>query len=575
MNYTDSFIAELKYLREVGRSFGERFPQIAGELGRVSDNPDIERLLEGLAFLTARIQQRADEAHPELVQGLADFLMPQLLRPLPAMTIVAFASVREVRDRIRVPCGTEVASRPIDGTACRFRTVADLDLVPARVTATRTDSIPTGRRLVIELETHPKSREQVLCREGIRAFIHADHPQALALLQWITDSATEVVVFPQGRAGISFGRGAARAVGLDAAVLDWPEEAPSGLRLLEEFFAMPEKFCFFELAGLDAIRGFDGDLLEIAFIAANAPPLPLPVTPDMFRLDAVVAVNLLAASAVPIRHDPTIRDHLVRADGIDPEHHEIFSIDEVTSIATRGGARTQVSPLDARWSARSDDTPRFTTIRRTRIQGDGTDTLLRIAGEGGGHTLERRILSLALTCTNRGLATRLDVGDVSAPTANSPSGLRWQNITRVTRPASPPLGQEVLWTLLGHLNTHLGAVLDEKRLRTLLALHNRSRGFDRLLSHAVDRKIAGLLRVHQEPVTRLIQRAPLRGVRILLTWDEESLECPAESHIIGSILHRLFADFAPLNTFVELVILLHPSRAELRWPARFGSGPLL
>ncbi len=573
MNHAERYIAELKYLREVGRSFGERFPQIAGELGRTSDNPDIERLLEGLAFLTARIQERADQAHPELVHGLAEFLMPQLLRPVPAMTVIAFASAREVRGRVRVPRGTEVASRPIDGTACRFRTIANLDLVPARISAARTEAAASGRRLILELKLDAKAREHIFTREGIRAFIHAEHPQALALLQWITDPATQVHISAPDQPPVSLGLGAARPIGLDEAALDWPIEAPAGLRLLEELFAVPEKFCFVHLANLDAAMHLEGELLHLAFTHPSPPALPLPVSADMFRLDAVVAVNLFTAAALPVRHDPLVRDHLLRADGIDPEHHEIAAIDEVIAIAPRGGTRTRIDPLDARTSACAHDRPRYATTRRARPLGDGTDTFLRIAGGPPSH--DRSVLSLALTCTNRGLPARLDVGDITAPTANSPSGLRWQNITRITRPASPPLGQDVLWILLGHINAHLGAVLDLDRLRDLLALHNRSRGSDRLLAHAADRKVAGLLRVHQEPVTRLIQRAPVRGVRITLTWDEDSLECPAESHLLGSVLHRLFADFAPLNTFVELVLALHPSRAEHRWPPRFGTGPLL
>jgi type VI secretion system protein ImpG len=573
MNHAERYIAELKYLREVGRGFAERFPQIAGELGRTSDNPDIERLLEGLAFLTARVHERADAAHPELVHGLAEFLMPQLLRPLPAMTVVAFASAREVRGRVRVPRGAEIASSPPSGAVCRFRTIADLDLVPARISAARTDTAPTGPRLVLTLELAPKSREHVLAPEGLRAFIHAEHPSALALLQWITDPATEAHISAPGAPALHLGRGAARPVGLDEAALDWPEEAPKGLRLLEELFAIPEKFCFFHLTGLDAALPLGGDHIEIAFTNPKAPTLTFPVSADMFRLDAVVAVNLFTAAAVPIRHDPLLRDHLVRADGIDPEHHEVASIDQVTAIAPRGGARTRIDPLDARWSLPPAERPRFTTIRRARPLGDGTDTFLRIAG--GAPAYERNVLALTLTCTNRALPAHIDVGELSAPTANSPSGLRWRNITRVTRPAAAPLGQDTLWILLGHLHAHLGAVLDAERLRTLLALHNRSRGADRLLAHAAERKVAGLLRLSQEPATRLMHRSALRGVRITLTWDEDSLECPAEAHLIGSVLHRLFADFAPLNTFIELVLELHPSRAQLSWPPRLGTGPLL
>jgi type VI secretion system protein ImpG len=50
---------ELSYLRELGGEFAKQFPKIAGRLGLDSfecADPYVERLLEGFAFLAARVQ---------------------------------------------------------------------------------------------------------------------------------------------------------------------------------------------------------------------------------------------------------------------------------------------------------------------------------------------------------------------------------------------------------------------------------------------------------------------------------------------------------------------------------------
>ena len=54
---------ELSYLRELGGEFARQFPKIAGRLGLDSfecADPYVERLLEGFAFLAARVQLKID-----------------------------------------------------------------------------------------------------------------------------------------------------------------------------------------------------------------------------------------------------------------------------------------------------------------------------------------------------------------------------------------------------------------------------------------------------------------------------------------------------------------------------------
>ena len=49
---------ELTYLRELGKEFAAAYPAIAPLLAERGADPDVERLLEGVAFLTGRIRQK-------------------------------------------------------------------------------------------------------------------------------------------------------------------------------------------------------------------------------------------------------------------------------------------------------------------------------------------------------------------------------------------------------------------------------------------------------------------------------------------------------------------------------------
>src|SRR5690606_328592 len=147
--------SELTYLHEMGREFAAAHPSSAGLLSERSEDPDVERLLEGFAFLSARIRERVDDAVPEIVHGLAELLLPQYIRPLPAMSVIEFKpQIKALRGVRTVPRGRQVGSVPVEGTACTFQTCYDTDLLPLEVVDVDHDESVAARPIVrIKLHT--------------------------------------------------------------------------------------------------------------------------------------------------------------------------------------------------------------------------------------------------------------------------------------------------------------------------------------------------------------------------------------------------------------------------------------
>ncbi|HEX5420352.1 MAG TPA: type VI secretion system baseplate subunit TssF, partial [Gammaproteobacteria bacterium] len=87
---------ELQHVREMGAEFAKEFPKIAGRLGmdgvEVAD-PYVERLLEGFAFLAARVQLKIDAEFPRFTQHLLELVYPHYLAPLPSMAVAQFFPV--------------------------------------------------------------------------------------------------------------------------------------------------------------------------------------------------------------------------------------------------------------------------------------------------------------------------------------------------------------------------------------------------------------------------------------------------------------------------------------------------
>src|SRR5881409_1276154 len=141
--FLDHYNNELHHLRQMAAEFALQNPVQAGRLQidkdgkQICPDPYVERLLEGFAFLTARVQVKLDAEFPRLTQSLLETVYPQYLCPMPSMAIVRFEPDHQATqpDSYLIPRGTVLRSslRPGDRTACEYRTAHDVQLWPLRL----------------------------------------------------------------------------------------------------------------------------------------------------------------------------------------------------------------------------------------------------------------------------------------------------------------------------------------------------------------------------------------------------------------------------------------------------------
>jgi type VI secretion system protein ImpG len=130
---------ELNYLRDSGAEFAKRHPKIASRLvlePNKCEDPHVERLLEGFAFLASRIHLKLDDEFPEITEALLSVVYPQLVRPTPSMSVVEFQLDPEkgkLSSGLKIPRHTQLYSKPVAGTPCIFRTCYDTVLWPMTV----------------------------------------------------------------------------------------------------------------------------------------------------------------------------------------------------------------------------------------------------------------------------------------------------------------------------------------------------------------------------------------------------------------------------------------------------------
>jgi type VI secretion system protein ImpG len=573
--FSKFYQSELTYLREMGRAFSLEHPNLAPLLAERSADPDVERLLEGFAFVTARIRERLEDAVPELSHELTQLVLPHYLRPVPSCSMVEFtAAMRSLRGPVKIARGTELVSTPVEGTACSFRTTEDVELLPltvSRVETVRTSSTAVDLKLLFE--TTEGGRASVL-GSPLKLYLHGELANASSLFMSLMQHCTGVSLRDKaGREKLRLRRDAlvAPAFRETSMLFPWPPLVPTGYARLQEYFTLPQKFLFVEVRGLEAAAPLTEDSFELVFLLDAPPTLSGTLSPENFRLSCTPVVNLFSTSTDPLRQTSTGQEHFLRAHGMTPQHAEIFSVDQVVGI--REGERSVYQPFSLfPHLSRRQAQPFFQLRRAHSVLDAGADATLVIGSplEVQPH-LGDEVLSVDVTCTNRVLAGRLGLGEINRGREALPGGSRVKNISTVTQPVPAPLGSELHWRLLSHLAVTQRTLADDQALRGLLELYNLQVLGDVGQARANSARIEAIRRVQATPARRLYKGSSVQGTRLLLDVEERNFASLGDLYLFGCVLDALFASFVTMNSFSELNFKTQPSQFEFVWPIRIGT----
>lgn len=568
--YTD----ELRRLRQYSQEFARVNPALAPLLGTPSVDPDIERLLEGVAFLNGHTRHKLSDEFPEIAQELASILMPQMLRPIPSATMVLFEP-KVPGEEHTVRAGTELASAPIDGFRCRFQTTTDLKIQPVSVLSTSWKQSEQGQQILrLDLSIAMTQPNQKL-PEQLRFYLGDDTDTAASLLMLLDYYCDKVELVDQRGIRLDISKNLSFP-GFSEALVEQPINALPGFSLIRELLFFPEKFLFFNLHHLDQLP-FElvSEKLSIEFkFKKFTHPLP-DISIDNFRLNVVPAINLFKTSAEPIDVSLETPDYLVLPDGVSREHYQIFSIDSVVGLVQGKSEQTRYIPFS--WM-QFDQTQHTTSTYRTSIRpsmsGDWSETYISLIYESD-RLPQMQTLSIDLTCTNRWLPERLKLGDVCAPTNSSPERCLFRNITPVKGSVDAPADERLLWASIGHTAANFMSLGNLKTVQSLLRLYNSFKTNDHSVRAANDRQIDGILGVELTLETQLHQGTLIRGQVMKILCDQSHWASVGSMFLWGRVLGKFFATYANINTYTRIEMRDSNTGALFKWPAILGSKPTL
>ncbi len=591
---------ELAAIKRLAGEFAETHPKIAGRL-RVSadavDDPHVARLLEGVAFLAARVHHRLDDEFPELTDALLGLLYPHYLAPVPSAMIVQLDCQPDLMLPARLPAGVAVDTEPVHGETLRYRTTSAVTLWPIEVENVRLSGLPlvapanpaaAGASAVLRISLKCASPDVTFTQLGVdrlRFFLRGPINQTLPLYELLCAHAVSIAYADNAvdPAPVIVPGSAIEPVGFapEEALLPWSARGFSGFRLLTEYFAFPEKFLFLDFTQIDVktlISG--GHQLEIfVYLDRALPELERMIGQQSLALGCTPLVNLFPQRCEPITLSHTDTEYRIVPDARRPRAAEIWSVERVRETKPDGSFRPW-RPFHRLSEADPDPgvTGGFYHISRKPSTPGVPGTEVFLAPHDPDFDPDRpaeAVLSVDALCINRDLPTDLPFGG-GRPRLRLVEGAAavaaLHCVTAATSTQRPPLREKGFWRLISHLSLgHLSVTGGNDGAN---ALKEVLRLYDLRETAETRTAIEGLVGVTAAPGTA---RAPgraggfCRGLDVTLEFDPRTWQASG-LYLLAAVLERFLALHGTINSFTRTRATLRGRPGSVAaWPARSGT----
>jgi type VI secretion system protein ImpG len=574
------FEAELDYVRRALQEFAQRHPQRAEALrisaGRSSD-PDMQRVADSLALVSARLHKRLDDTRPEISIDLIRMMCPSFLLGAPSYCAVRpDLAVSALDGPIDLKRGTLFAFAEGGRTQASFSVARDVSLYPIKVTEVRPDTAPfdyelpsglrgVGTAICIRIESAdgetPLSALQI---DNLEIYLSSRSNKRNRLCEALAGGIADVVVaYPTTHHGKSLGKGAFFPTIVKEAKPFLPEfltQMPS-LERLWDFIAYPDKGNFFTLSGLDkALPNTETPSVEIRFfLSGHAAGIETQgAKVGDILLNVVPGINLFEIKSEPVRYT-FARDRVpVTPRSKLGEKVEVLRIDHVSKLTIEGEERLPEITSPRRhlnsgaicWQERLD-VGNLDPSRR--------EISFSVPNYGSGDA-EPFDFVASLLCSNGGAGIVPRPGALAKMDVGALAEVPFVLLEEPTAPVAPHLGIKRQWDLIALINGNFGAILESsdptESLKEVLHLCAPA-GFAEAANAIWDVRFSQTIAPIRVGSSALLAS----GTEVEVVIDLEELPYPAS--IFSHVLNDFLGAFVSYDRFVQL-----------RVRARGGDAPL-
>jgi type VI secretion system protein ImpG len=615
---------ELQHLRETGAEFAEQFPKVAARLGmhglEVAD-PYVERLLEGVGFLAARVHLKLDAEFPRFTQALLEIVYPHYLAPTPSMLV---AQLKPDLNDPNLAAGPTVARGTMmtslttsdEATSCEFQTAQDVRLWPIEIVSASyfsfapdlpLNALPVAQRirggLRIRLKTTAGVKFSQLALDRLTFYLTGRDDVANKLYELCLASTIGARIVPGAKGSAKphefLPASAVRPVGFtdEEALLPATLRSFQGYRLLQEYFSFPQRYRFVDVAGLAAaMKRVDGDQLELVILLGRGEAtFESVVDASNLALFCTPAINLFRKRADRIHVGDSAYEYHVVAERTKPLDFEVYAVTDVVGHGIGTDSEQRFQPLYAAYTSdrAHHESAYFTTRREPRMVSQsekrrgsrssyiGSEVFLSLVDPSSAPFAgDLRQLSVQTLCTNRDLVLSMPMGsgrtdltlDVAAPVTSI------RVVAGPSRPYAPLADGAIAWRAISHLSLNYLSLVQSTPQEGAGALRDLLQLYAPEADVSARRQIEG---IRSTDVRRVVRRlhgpGPLafgRGLEITVLVEELAFE-GGSAFLLGAVLDQYFSRHVSINSFTETV-LRSETRGEInRWVPHWGARPTL
>jgi type VI secretion system protein ImpG len=565
---------QLALLRNDANRFAKQYPALAPMLLGQGNDPDVERILEGTAYLCGKIQEKLDTGAPEFITALLRLVFPQALLPLPSMANIAFSLHAGFQEQIFIPAGTQLASKPVDGVSCLYSTMQEMSLLPLSIQDI-SPRMEEGYSCVQLTLASPVPLASLFATNPLILHCADEYATAvqhffalqtqLAFIRVHTDSASYTLPASALRPRTSTYH--------DPRLTAGKKENRAYMSLLH-FFTAPQQQLFLTLEGLARVLDAESNKASITFFLQKPFENIPPFSASSFALHVVPAMNIFDASAVPVRVEHTQEEYPITVLNGEQNFLEILDINTVKALEA-GGTVTNYREYEA---FRAEYKGKLYTRRIYTTKQNATPQYLIAPLYSPQETIENlapSTLSISLRCCNHTLPLRLNKGDICMPTDTSPAKANFTNINKPS-PHFPRCSEESrLWRLMTYLNTNLLSMASAESLRSLLELFIMENPAAPEYIAVNIQRCASIQEFSAMPEERLYKGHIMRGVHLHLELARQNFISHADMRLFIQTLDEFLATFAPMNTYSRVSVSIQGTGEYIQCLPRLGERQMM
>ncbi len=612
MSIDKYFEREYNFLQTSGEEFSKKHPTLGSRLNlseRERKDPFVERLYEGFAFLAGRIHERLDDEFPEIAGGILEILFPHLIKSFPSCAILQVniksgaltepvvihkgseiqTQTGKYKVKYKVQSGSGGGSRLTEKDEPAefiFRTTQDVIVRPIKLIGISVEETMQGNSsLILKLQLERNVDYNALKMDRFRIYLQGSASVKYNLHYYLTKYVSAISVkevinksellniegfkigIPELTSGLDY-------PGDEYSILPYSKQSFKGFRLLQEYFAFPEKFFFVDIYGLDKFTA-SGESQQIEIKLDFSRKILRENLPDKnnFALNCTPVVNLFSRTTEEVSVTQRLPEYYIVPDLYRRKSREIYSIDKVSGISENRIEQYKYIPITAHdildTSSPEYDFKRFFSIVRKPLQSDMSETYIRLFGPSmEEEAFPKETLSIEATLSNGFLPSAyLEAGVIKEP-LDFPPGIEAANITVPVEVLECPEKQNYLWSLIAHLSVSFSTLAETENFKSILNLYNWAKAHN----HPNKKRIESIKKIHKPKlINKILNQSMIRGIEFQIEVDPKEFENgEGEINLMGMVLNNFLAQYVTLNSYIILKITETGTTKTYTWDPAIG-----